>query len=125
MANATAHRLGAGLTVGLTSLTYELNRGEQANLARPLAASSIAALAGTLPDILEPATSPRHRQVLHSIAFAGGLGYGMYKLYRWEPEDDWGKLLQFVGLAVGGAYLVHLAMDVCTPASLPLVGKLG
>lgn len=125
MANATAHRLGAGLTVGLTSLAYELNRGEEADFFRPVAASSLAALAGTLPDILEPATSPRHRQFLHSVAFAGALGYGMYKLYRWEPQDDWGKFLQFVGLAAGGAYLVHLAMDASTPASLPLVGKLG
>jgi len=124
VANAIAHRLGAGLTVGFTSLAYELNRGEQADFGRPLAASSIAALAATLPDILESATSPHHRQVLHSVAFAGALGYGMYKLYRWEPQDDWGRFLQFIGLAAGGAYLVHLAMDACTPASLPLVGKL-
>lgn len=125
MANAIAHRLGAGLTVGLTSLVYELNRSEQVELIRPVAASSLAVLTGTLPDILEPATNPRHRQFMHSVAFAVAVGYGMYKLYRWKPVDDWGKFLQFVGLVAGGAYLVHLAMDACTPASLPLIGKLG
>lgn len=125
MANATAHRLGAGLTVGLTSLAHELKRGADADFFRPVAASSLAALAGTLPDILEPATSPNHRQVLHGVAFAVAIGYGMYKLYRWEPADEWGKFFRFVGLVIGGAYLVHLAMDACTPASLPLIGKLG
>jgi len=123
MANASAHRIGAALGVGGISLAYELQRGEQANLGHPLAATALATLTASLPDILEPATNPHHRQFFHSVAIAAALGYGIYRLYNWQPQEDWKKVAKFSALAIGGAYLIHLAMDASTPRSLPLVGK--
>lgn len=79
----------------------------------------------TLPDLIEPATSPHHRQFFHSLLFAGMLGYGLYKLYGWEPETPGQKILRGVGLIAGGAYLVHLALDATTKRSLPLIGRVG
>jgi inner membrane protein len=79
---------------------------------------------GTLPDILEPATSPNHRQFFHSWAFAALLAYGVYRAYRWEPEPASEKVLRALCLIAGGAYLVHVALDATTKRSLPLVGPL-
>ena len=76
-----------------------------------------------MPDILEPAVHPHHRQFFHSIAFAALIGSGMYKLYQWETETEMEKILKLCLLVAGGAYLIHLAMDACTKRSLPLLGK--
>jgi inner membrane protein len=90
----------------------------------PLVAAVAAAGCGTLPDVLEPALHPNHRQFFHSLLFASGVGFVLYKLYQWEPESEGGKLVRAAALVGGCAYLVHLAMDAFTPKSLPLVGKL-
>ena len=90
----------------------------------PLVAAATAAVCGTLPDILEPALHPNHRQFFHSFLFATGVGFVLYKLYRWEPESEGGELVRAVTLVGGCAYLVHLSMDAFTRKSLPLVGKL-
>jgi inner membrane protein len=78
----------------------------------------------TLPDLLEPATNPHHRQFFHGVLFAVGLGYGLYKLYEFKPQSALGERLRLAGLIAGGAYLIHLALDATTRRSLPLVGRL-
>ena len=85
MANATAHRLGAAAVVSGVALAAENNQEEPT--AKPLVAGSLAWLAGTLPDILEPARHPNHRQFFHSLAFAGLVGHGVYKAWKWEPGE--------------------------------------
>lgn len=121
MANTSAHRFGAALGVGGISLINELQQGELANFGRPLMATALAILAASLPDTLEPATNPHHRQFFHSGICAAALGYGMYHLYNWRPQEEWKQMAKFGLLAIGGAYLIHLAMDANTPRSLPLV----
>ena|ERR1700722_14414163 len=79
---------------------------------------------GTLPDWVEPATNPNHRQFFHSLVFAGLVGYGLYRLYQWDPDSPEEKMLRFIVLAAVGAYLVHLALDATTPRSLPMVGRI-
>lgn len=79
---------------------------------------------GTLPDLVEPAHHPHHRQFFHSVAFAALLGYLGYKLYRWKPDEQWQQVVRMLGLVAIGAYLVHLSMDAVTPKSLPLVGRI-
>lgn len=120
--NAAAHQWTAGAAIGLFMANREKQEGE-ATLA-PAAGAVLGAVLTKLPDLLEPATSPQHRQFFHSLAFAAALGYGLCKLHDWEPEDELGKLARWVGLVGGSAYLVHLALDFTTAKSLPLVGKL-
>lgn len=79
---------------------------------------------GTLPDILEPADHPNHRQFFHGLLFAAVLGYSGYKLYEWKPEESWQKTMRMLGLIAIGAYLIHLVMDATTPKSLPVIGGL-
>lgn len=88
---------------------------------KALGATWLAGELGTLPDILEPANHPNHRDFFHSVTCLATVGYGGYKLYQWEPVDDFGKLLKGIGLVTAGAFGVHLLMDATTQKSLPLI----
>ena len=124
MPNRAAHAAGAAFTIGAVSAIQE-SQGKGEISWRPLADAWLAGKLGSLPDLLEPATSPRHRQFFHSAAFAAALGYGGYRLYQWKPESVEGKLLKWILLIAVGTYLTHLAMDLLFSRSgLPVVGKL-
>ena len=86
-----------------------------------LAMGTAAALLPSLPDVLEPAINPNHRRYFHSVTFAIAVGYGLHKAYKWEAQKPWERLARMVALAAGAAYLAHLARDVFTARSLPLV----
>lgn len=120
--NGPTHRLAAGVTVGFYLANEETKQG--VTTLKPVFGGGAAAFCTCLPDILEPATSPNHRQFFHSLAFAALVGAGMYRLSQWETETDGEKLLKAAVLLVGSAYLIHLALDFTTPKSLPLIGRL-
>lgn len=122
MANATAHRLGAAITLAIAAGHGEKNGSRDAS--KPIVAAGIGALCGTLPDLLEPACHPNHRQFFHGLACAGFVGAACYHLYQWEPQTSGEEIVRFLMLAVGGAFLTHLAMDAFSPKGLPLIGKL-
>lgn len=122
MSNALAHRTGAAVLVGGYLLAREGFKGKITHA--PVTGSILAAICTNIPDWLEPAVHPHHRQFFHSVAFAAMIGGGMYKLSQWETETEGEKLLKFCLLVAGSAYLAHLAMDACTKRSLPLLGKL-
>lgn len=119
---AQSHRIVAGIAVGGVIAFHESRKGAQTAL--PYIGGGLATLFGTLPDVLEPAHHPNHRQFFHSWAFGASLGYSGYKLYKWRPKEDWQKALRFVGLIAIASYLIHMLMDSTTPKSLPLVGKI-
>jgi len=119
MPNAAAHKTTAGMVMASASLLLTIDERHQVEQA--LASGGLAYLLGTLPDILEPATNPNHRRFFHSITFACGVGYGMYHLYEWQPEEEWKKWARFGLMVAGGATLVHLAMDSRTPKGLPMI----
>lgn len=121
MACAFAHRVVAGAVIGIAIGYQESQTGESS--AWPFVGGGLGALLGTLPDLLEPADHPNHRQFFHSLLFAAIIGYLGYKLYKWKPEEPWQEVVRMVGLVAIGAYLIHLAMDAVTPKSLPAVGR--
>ncbi len=122
MACAFAHRMVAGVVIGIASAYQESQTKE--STAWPLVNGGLGALLGTLPDILEPAAHPNHRQFFHGLLFAATLGYLGYKLYKWQPDEPWQKTVRVLGLITISAYLIHLMMDATTPKSLPMVGRL-
>lgn len=122
MSNAATHGLAGFVAVATCSAADEKRRG-QATL-QPLLDGVAGALLTSLPDKLEPAIHPNHRQFFHSVAFAAGVGYATYRAYKWQPTDDWERVLRWLLVIGGAAYLTHLALDACTAKSLPLVGKL-
>jgi membrane-bound metal-dependent hydrolase YbcI (DUF457 family) len=120
--NAAAHQWTAGLAVGLHLADREQKAGK-ATL-EPLAGGFGAYLLTKLPDLLEPATTPNHRQFFHSLAFASLLGIGLNKLHKWQPEEAADKFWKALGMVAISSYLIHLALDATTAKSLPLFGKL-
>ncbi len=120
MANGNTHSLVAALTVGALDYMDAQNKGDSA---RPLIGAGLAAVLTNLPDLLEPAIHPHHRQFCHSIAFGGMVTLAAYELYRWKPETDGHKFLRYLFGVACGAYLIHLAVDALSSRSLPMVGK--
>lgn len=108
-----------------------------------------ASFGGVLPDVLEPALTPDHRQFAHGIipaAAAVHFGKGAHRegcdsLYSWAhraprpsecvgtPPGSVPRWLRFAiagffrGVPVG--YLSHLVADFGTPRCLPLIGRPG
>lgn len=108
-----------------TTASYLASRPKekQKGLAHPLVGGTASALLASLPDAIEPAIHPHHRQFFHSIAFAGLVGYGLHRTYHWKPETDGQELLRIASLLIGSAYLLHLAADLFTARSIPVLGK--
>jgi membrane-bound metal-dependent hydrolase YbcI (DUF457 family) len=122
MSNGTAHQLVAAASIGV--ILGQLEETNREPSPKPLIGACLAALLTNLPDLLEPALHPQHRQFFHSVVFVGLIGVAGYKLYTWEPNDDWRRVLRFLLLVGCGAVLVHLAMDALTKRSLPFIGKI-
>lgn len=122
MSSGPTHRTTAAL-VAFTATSICANDKRIRDLPHPVIAGGLASVLTNLPDWIEPATNPHHRQFFHSLVFAGGVAYGLKRAYQWIPQDDRERLLRHLLLIAGGAYLVHLALDACTKRSLPLIGK--
>lgn len=119
--NGPAHQIAAGFATGVFLAERERQGGIQT--AQPLLAGTAAAFLTKLPDILEPATSPNHRQFFHSVAFAGLIGFAFHKLGKWRSESAGGEFLKSLGQIAIPAHLIHLLLDSLTAKSLPLVGR--
>ena len=119
--NAAAHQWTAALATGVVLHSREVERGEAT--AWPLTGGGLAALLTKLPDVLEPAVHPHHRQFFHSVACAALVAAGWKALYEWQPQSEDGRFWRKVGMIGAGAYLCHLALDALTARSLPLVGR--
>ena len=117
----TAHRL---IDFAATA-SYLASRPEdqQKGIANPLVGGTASALLASLPDAIEPAIHPHHRQFFHSVAFAGLVSYGLHRAYRWKPDTNGQELLRIAALLVGSAYLLHLAADLFTARSIPVLGR--
>jgi membrane-bound metal-dependent hydrolase YbcI (DUF457 family) len=79
-----------------------------------VAAAGAAAL---LPDIIEPADSPHHRQFFHSIAAAGLVAYAISGRHTDGCSESARRLLS----ALGMGYVSHIALDCMTPAAVALI----
>lgn len=121
--NGPTHQLaGAVAAIAISAKDHE---HKYSPLHHPVAAGTVGALLGKLPDIIEPALrNPHHRQFFHSFVAFGLVGWGLHKAHQWEPEDNFERLIRSILLMGGAAYLIHLALDALTSRSLPLVGRL-
>lgn len=116
MSDSGKHFLvGAGMTGG-AYLLYCWARDREPTGTEFFGAAVLGGFCAQLPDILEPAVHPNHRQFFHSLAALGLLTYGNYKALTSCGISDGEK----VGILVGSVgYASHLAMDSVTPKSLP------
>lgn len=151
MPNKGTHA-AVGVMAGVSAAAY-LSRRETDGLARALQLVGGAVggyHGGVLPDVLEPAITPMHRSIGHSLTLGAGGAVAMVRKgevpLQWARErvmalenelatttDPWMRLVLTlaialchlavgygVGLAAG--YASHLALDALTPSSLPLFG---
>lgn len=119
--NGPAHRLVAGAVIGGVMIHHENRANRQTGW--PIAGGVLGAALTGIPDYLEPALHPNHRQFFHSLVCAASLAYGLKILYDWQPQSPEGSLARKVCMVAIGAYLIHLALDATTAKSLPLLGK--
>lgn len=122
MANGKTH-LMVGAVSGIALAAID-KKNESTYFSDPLVAGAVGGFFGKLPDLIEPATNPNHRQFFHSVVVFGALIAGCKKMYEWSPEDDFGKALRAVVLVGGVAYMSHLALDALTKKSLPVIGSI-
>lgn len=120
---APAHAAISGVSA-FALVSFIKHQYPAARLPHPAFAALVAAFASGLPDVLEPATSPHHRQFCHSAAFAALAISAMKKLYDWVPGTPGEALVRDVLLGVGFGYMPHLCADATTAMGLPLVGKI-
>lgn len=118
---AAGHQL-FNFTVTAASLLAMKDKPGVRPLPHPMVAAPLSAVLASLPDILEPALNPHHRQVFHSLAFASLVGLGVYEAYKWEPTTQTQEMLRMLALIGGAAYLLHLLADMFSVRGLPLVG---
>ena len=124
MANGKTHIVIGGIAGLAVSLSDRPHKSSPVSH-NPVFATGVGALAGRLPDILEPSIgNPHHRQFFHSFAFLGATACAYKKAYDWEPENSWEAFLRGLALVIGGAYISHLVVDAFSNRSLPLIGKL-
>lgn len=79
--------------------------------------AAVGATCAALPDILEPATSPNHRALFHSLACGGAMTYGAFG----KHTTAWDASKRFAVQTAALSYLSHLVLDGVTPKGLPLV----
>ena len=121
MPTGTTHCLIAAVSIGAILGNQETRNRERSP--KPLIGAALGVALTNIPDLLEPAVHPHHRQFFHSVAFCCLVGWGTYELYKWDPDEEWKKVIRFALLVGGGALIIHLALDAITKRSLPLIGK--
>jgi membrane-bound metal-dependent hydrolase YbcI (DUF457 family) len=75
------------------------------------------AFAGLAPDILEPATSPNHRQFFHSVVSAGVIAWAISGKHTLKLSRTTRLFLRVFGIG----YLSHIALDCTTPKRINLL----
>ena len=109
--------IGALVGVGVYGL-YKYVKQERLTIPGILGSLIVGGLAGIAPDVLEPATSPSHRSVFHSIILLVILAYGNQKVWQSQNLTDDQKLIISM---LSAAYGSHLVSDSVTPKSIPFI----
>ena len=135
MPNGNVHNT-AGAILGPIAYIFIKDKpttNEDYDIGELLLSTCISTCTARIPDILEPAINPNHRDFFHSIVFGGLLGYAGYKI--WEDLQERRrkrKLLNIdkmelieIGeiffLILIGSVLLHLILDAFTPKGLPFI----
>lgn len=79
--------------------------------------AGIGVVAGTLPDILEPATHPHHRKIFHSLTMSIIVSAGVIK----ANKSNLPKPTKCAIITAGAGFVSHLILDSKTTYGLPLI----
>tara|TARA_R110002111_G_scaffold115634_7_gene176605 strand:+ start:1107 stop:1424 length:318 start_codon:yes stop_codon:yes gene_type:complete len=104
MANGATHTFVGGLSGLLVALCNQ----DDDSIAKPVAGTTLGVVFGKLPDVLEPATNPHHRQFCHSFLVFSAVGYGVKKVYDWKSKNKLEEFIRLGLLCAGAGYISHL-----------------
>lgn len=93
-------------------------QNEEINPAYALGWGCVGAGVALVPDILEPASTPLHRGVVHSAAMGAVVLYGTKKAL---DSQELTPECKAASASVAAAFLSHLLADSMTPAGIPLI----
>ena len=109
--------IGALASLGLYGL-YKYLKKEKPSIPGVVGSLLVGGLTGILPDVLEPATSPSHRSLFHSIALLLMITYGNLK--AWESQNLTEDQKLMISMLSAG-YGSHLLSDSGTPKGIPFI----
>lgn len=147
MSNRSTHAtVGAGVGAGFAFIRADGAPGPQV-AAEVLGGALGGWIGGVLPDVLEPATTPNHRALAHSLVAGGALSFA--RLAEWQAmcrtrsdsctsralcfsagsqesqnaqrEALLWRLIAGVLAGLVAGYASHLVLDAATPKGLPIL----
>lgn len=151
MSNRRTHDIVGGVVGGAAAAAaaFDANQPLECILLEAFGGAIVGVAGSRLPDLIEPATSPRHRQTFHSAGTALGVSLGAIAAQaQWAPrlreyaaEYEWRSaaatdpfssfgwwilaVLCRMGAGavagLGGGYVSHLGCDALTPMGIPLL----
>ena len=113
-----------GTVVGVATFFALVDTKSEDNQLQGAAVTAAGYFGGILPDIIEPAIHPHHRQFFHSLAVLGGISVLLKTLYDWQPVTADQKFFRLLLLALCAGYFSHLFLDALTPRSIPMIGSI-
>ena len=118
--NGKQHMLLGGAIGFCGYLLYRLAEEKPIDLLELILFSIGGAIAGILPDILEPATNPNHRSFFHSITALSIIAEGNNLV--WDQTNQTLTKDQKAAISIlSAAYCSHLATDGLTRKGLPIL----
>ncbi len=116
--NSNEHSIFGGIATFLANCLIQKKEHGQIDLGRAIGCGLLGSFVSLLPDIFEPATNPNHRKFFHSISSGASLIILInYIKNNWniseQAKEFWISMIL--------AYESHLATDLTTPKSLPLI----
>lgn len=118
MARRNEHIAIGACAGGMVYSVYCWFTGKEWSLKEFSQSVGLGALAGILPDLIEPSINPNHRAFFHSLGFSAFVSYGVKCVNKSQTLTEEQKNI-LNALAAG--YLSHLCADIMTPKRLPLV----
>lgn len=118
--NTEDHLLLGGL-IGLGGyVLFKLAHQKPLDLFEAIFFSIGGTVAGILPDLLEPATNPKHRSFFHSIIYLITIASGNGAI--WDSANQSLTEDQKAGISIlSASYCSHLVTDGMTKKGLPLL----
>ena len=118
--------IGSAAIAGIADLIIQKNnqrrnpehKFDYVRLAKSIAIGGVCGyVTSTLPDKIEPATSPHHRQFFHSLTCLALLFFGNGKLQSANMPPELKQIINYLSVGYG----LHLAADSTTVKGLPLI----
>ena len=120
MANFKTHAVvgfsvGVGLNVAKQWAAKTISPTREFDWSEMLTWGSVGVAVASLPDWIEPASSPKHRAFFHSLSLFGLIIFCMRGKHRQHLSENAKRGVDLLGCS----YLSHLVLDLLTPMGLP------